>query len=353
MQDFDAAEDRLERLAGHGDRALARRLRHRPFVPGVAEPPAHPRPQDPGHLRGAAVHGAPLPGHRDSARSSWPTTSACASSPRRWRPRSSATSWPRAACDLFQGFLFHAAHARGGAAARPGRRGGRAFHKEPSLTTSFAKSRMKILLLEGVHDRAVENFKRHGYTAIERHKKALAGDGARETPSRDAHFVGIRSRTQLTADVIAAAPAAHGHRGLLHRHQPDRPRRRARCAASPSSTRPSPTRARWPSWCWPRSSCCCAASRPRTRCCTAGCGPSPPTTRARCAARRWASSATATSAPSSSVLAEALGMHVLFYDVVTKLPLGNARTMPSLDELLAVRGRGHPARAGDRRHARA
>lgn len=36
-----------------------------------------------------------------------------------------------------------------------------------------------------------------------------------------------------------------------------------------------------------------------------------------------------------SVLAEAFGMQVLYYDVVTKLPLGNARACASLDELLA------------------
>ncbi|MCB9752120.1 MAG: phosphoglycerate dehydrogenase [Myxococcales bacterium] len=37
-----------------------------------------------------------------------------------------------------------------------------------------------------------------------------------------------------------------------------------------------------------------------------------------------------------SVLAEALGMHVIFYDIVNKLPLGNARACGSLDELLAA-----------------
>ncbi|GIL16914.1 MAG: D-3-phosphoglycerate dehydrogenase [Oligoflexia bacterium] len=36
-----------------------------------------------------------------------------------------------------------------------------------------------------------------------------------------------------------------------------------------------------------------------------------------------------------SVLAEALGMNVLFYDVVKKLPLGNARSVSNLEELLA------------------
>lgn len=36
-----------------------------------------------------------------------------------------------------------------------------------------------------------------------------------------------------------------------------------------------------------------------------------------------------------SVLAEAMGLHVLFYDVLKKLPLGNARSCSSLEELLS------------------
>ena len=35
------------------------------------------------------------------------------------------------------------------------------------------------------------------------------------------------------------------------------------------------------------------------------------------------------------VLAEALGMRVIFYDVMTKLPMGNNRAVATLDELLA------------------
>jgi D-3-phosphoglycerate dehydrogenase len=37
-----------------------------------------------------------------------------------------------------------------------------------------------------------------------------------------------------------------------------------------------------------------------------------------------------------SVMAEALGMAVVFHDIETKLPLGNARALQSLDEVLAV-----------------
>lgn len=40
-----------------------------------------------------------------------------------------------------------------------------------------------------------------------------------------------------------------------------------------------------------------------------------------------------------SVLAEGLGMHVLFHDVVAKLPLGNAHQAASLEDLLAQRHR--------------
>jgi D-3-phosphoglycerate dehydrogenase len=36
-----------------------------------------------------------------------------------------------------------------------------------------------------------------------------------------------------------------------------------------------------------------------------------------------------------SVLAEAMGMRVVYYDIVSKLPLGNARSLDSLDDLLA------------------
>ena len=56
-----------------------------------------------------------------------------------------------------------------------------------------------------------------------------------------------------------------------------------------------------------------------------------------------------------SVLAENLGMRVLFYDLSERLALGNARRMRSLDALLARKRRGDPARRrpqGEPRHLR-
>ncbi|HXH02686.1 MAG TPA: phosphoglycerate dehydrogenase [Candidatus Competibacteraceae bacterium] len=70
--------------------------------------------------------------------------------------------------------------------------------------TSFPKEDLKILLLEGIHPRAVETFRADGYTNVELHQKSLPEEVLLEKIS-DAHFVGIRSRTQLTAKVFAQA----------------------------------------------------------------------------------------------------------------------------------------------------
>jgi len=73
-----------------------------------------------------------------------------------------------------------------------------------ALTTSLHKDKIKILLLEGVHASAIETLNAAGYTNIEYHKKALSGEELANAIA-DAHFVGIRSRTQLTADVFNKA----------------------------------------------------------------------------------------------------------------------------------------------------
>jgi D-3-phosphoglycerate dehydrogenase len=69
---------------------------------------------------------------------------------------------------------------------------------------SLEKSKIKFLLLEGVHPSAVETLTRAGYTNIELHKKALP-PAALKAAITDAHFVGIRSRTQLTEEVFGCA----------------------------------------------------------------------------------------------------------------------------------------------------
>ncbi len=69
---------------------------------------------------------------------------------------------------------------------------------------SLAKDRIKILLLEGVHDSAVNVLKQQGYDSIEYVKTSLSEEELCER-IKDVHFLGIRSRTQLTEKVFAAA----------------------------------------------------------------------------------------------------------------------------------------------------
>ncbi len=69
---------------------------------------------------------------------------------------------------------------------------------------SLEKDKIKILLLEGVHPTAVEKLQASGYTNIEYHKGSLAEPELLEAV-KDAHFIGIRSRTNMTKEVIDAA----------------------------------------------------------------------------------------------------------------------------------------------------
>lgn len=69
---------------------------------------------------------------------------------------------------------------------------------------SLDKDKIKILLLEGVHQSAVDVLERAGYTNIEYHKVAL-GEEALVASIQDAHFVGIRSRTQLSENILKHA----------------------------------------------------------------------------------------------------------------------------------------------------
>ena len=70
--------------------------------------------------------------------------------------------------------------------------------------TSLDKSKIKFLLLEGIHPSAVEVLQQAGYTNIESLPGALS-DAELKAKIADVHFLGIRSRTQLTAEVFAEA----------------------------------------------------------------------------------------------------------------------------------------------------
>lgn len=69
---------------------------------------------------------------------------------------------------------------------------------------SLAKDKIKILLLEGVHQSSIETLKAQGYSNIEFLKTSLPESELIEKV-KDVHFIGIRSRTQLTENVFAHA----------------------------------------------------------------------------------------------------------------------------------------------------
>ena len=77
--------------------------------------------------------------------------------------------------------------------------------KNPVLSEAFpyslSKDKIRILLLEGISDTAVNVLTSAGYTAIERLPKALDGEELR-AKLKGVRLLGIRSRTQLTAEVI-------------------------------------------------------------------------------------------------------------------------------------------------------
>ena len=70
--------------------------------------------------------------------------------------------------------------------------------------TSFPKRDMKVLLLEGVSQTAVQSFKDAGYSNIEFHEKSLPEDKLAKAMA-GAHLVGIRSRSYLTEPMFADA----------------------------------------------------------------------------------------------------------------------------------------------------
>jgi D-3-phosphoglycerate dehydrogenase len=200
-------------------------------------------------------------------------------------------------------------------------------------TTSLDKAKIKFLLLEGIHPSAVEVLRAAGYSQIESLPSALPDEELKRRIA-DVHFIGIRSRTQLTAEVFA-----HAHKLVaagcfcIGTNQVDLAAARERGIAvfnAPYSNTRSV------------AELVIAEAILLLRGVPAK----------NAAAHRGGWLKTAENAyeirgktlgvvgygaigTQLSVLAEALGMHVQFHDIVSKLPLGNARQV-GLAELLAT-----------------
>lgn len=72
------------------------------------------------------------------------------------------------------------------------------------MRTSYPKDKIKILLLEGISDTAIVTLKEQGYSHIECLKGALTGKELLEA-IKDVHILGIRSKTQIDKEALAHA----------------------------------------------------------------------------------------------------------------------------------------------------
>src|ERR1700756_1641995 len=71
-------------------------------------------------------------------------------------------------------------------------------------TTSYPKEKINILFLENISDAAVKHFKDSGYASVRKLGGALSEDQL-INEIKDVHLLGIRSKTQITPRVLAAA----------------------------------------------------------------------------------------------------------------------------------------------------
>jgi len=69
---------------------------------------------------------------------------------------------------------------------------------------SFPKEKIKILLLEGLHQSAFNEFHKKGYASIDSYKEAMTEDELLAC-IENYHIIGIRSKTTLTAAVLEKA----------------------------------------------------------------------------------------------------------------------------------------------------
>lgn len=206
--------------------------------------------------------------------------------------------------------------------------------EEKMVVQALTKDENKFLLLEGVHPSAVEVLKSAGFTNIEYLKSALSPTELK-TALKDVRFIGIRSRTHLTEDIINSAPKLAGIGCFcIGTNQVDLDA--ATVKGIPVFNAPfSNTRS--------VAELVLAEAILLLR--------RVPEANAQAHQGKWNKIATGSHEARGknlgiigyghigsqlSILAESLGMNVYFYDIETKLPLGNAKQVATMNELLAM-----------------
>jgi len=200
------------------------------------------------------------------------------------------------------------------------------------MTVSFPRERIRFLLLEGIHESAVETLYRAGYPNVERVTHALTGDELKGALS-GVHFVGIRSRTQFDAASLAAADKLVAL-GCF-------------CIGTNQVALSDAAGKGVPVFNAPHSNTRSVAELVVGLCIMLLRGTFPKS--AEVHAGRWPKSARGSHEARGktlgivgyghigsqvSVLAEAMGMRVIYHDIVDTLPLGNAQPRSTLHDVL-------------------
>ena len=200
--------------------------------------------------------------------------------------------------------------------------------------TSLDKSKIKILLLEGIHPSATERLRADGYTNIESYQKALRAQEL-ESAAADAYFIGIRSATYLDREFFESASRLTGV-GCF-------------CIGTNQVDLTAAEERGIPVFNAPFSNTRSVAELVLAEVIVLMRGI--PQRNAAAHRGEWLKTATGSHevrgktlgivgyghiGTQVGVLAESLGMQVIFHDIETRLALGNARQAQSLEALLAA-----------------
>ena len=198
---------------------------------------------------------------------------------------------------------------------------------------SLNKEKIKVVLLEGIHPLAQDYFRQCGYNNVEIIEGALTGEEL-VAKIHDAHILGIRSRTKVTPELLGATQKLIGL-GCF-------------CIGTNQVALQDTALAGIPVFNAPHSNTRSVAELVIGQTVMLFRGIFPKSMAAHRA--KWQKSAKDSHeirgktmgivgyghiGSQVSILAEAMGMRVLYFDIVSKLPLGNARPTATLEALLA------------------
>ena len=200
--------------------------------------------------------------------------------------------------------------------------------------TSLDKSKIRFLLLEGVHQSAVKTLNDAGYTNIEYLKTSLSEDELVEK-IKDVHFIGIRSRTQLTARVFDAATRLQAVGCFcIGTNQVDLSAALAK--AVPVFNAPYSNTRSVAELVIGQTILLLRGIPEKNALTHRGIWQKVATGSFETRGKKLGLIGYGNIGSQLSVLAESMGMKVYLYDIVTKLPLGNAAQVSSLKELMQI-----------------